>query len=73
MNIGSFEAKTHLSELLEKVKAGQTFTITKRGKPVARLAPIEPDPAQSLVGWYQGKMVISEDFDAPLDDFKGYQ
>lgn len=39
--IGAFEAKTKLSELLEKVQRGQTFQITKRGKPVAVLRPIE--------------------------------
>jgi prevent-host-death family protein len=41
--IGAFEAKTKLSELLEKVQRGQTFQITKRGKPVATLSPIEGD------------------------------
>lgn len=39
--IGAFEAKTKLSELLEKVQRGQTFQITKRGKPVAVLGPVE--------------------------------
>lgn len=37
-NIGAFEAKTHLSQLLERVEAGEAFIITRHGKPVARLA-----------------------------------
>lgn len=37
--IGSFEAKTHLSGLIEEVQNGTEFVITKRGKPVARLIP----------------------------------
>lgn len=37
--IGAFEAKTHLSRLLDSVKQGETITITKRGQPVARLVP----------------------------------
>ncbi len=37
--IGAFEAKTHLSALLGKVAKGAEFTITKRGKAVARLVP----------------------------------
>jgi prevent-host-death family protein len=41
-NVGSFEAKTHLSELLERVAKGEEFTITKHGKPVARLLPVQP-------------------------------
>ena len=38
--IGAFEAKTHLSYLLEKVGQGESFLITKRGKPVASLSPV---------------------------------
>ncbi len=37
--VGSFEAKTHLPQLLERVARGEEFTITKHGKPVARLLP----------------------------------
>ena len=38
--IGAFEAKTHLSALLEQVEKGQVMFITKHGKPVAKLSPI---------------------------------
>jgi len=37
--VGAFEAKTHLSKLLDEVAAGESVTITKHGKPVARLVP----------------------------------
>lgn len=37
--VGVYEAKTRLSELLEKVEAGQEITITNHGEPVARLVP----------------------------------
>ena len=40
--IGAFEAKTRLSELLDKVQRGQVFRITKRGKPIAWLSAEEP-------------------------------
>ncbi|MCL2210151.1 MAG: type II toxin-antitoxin system Phd/YefM family antitoxin [Treponema sp.] len=39
--IGTFEAKTHFSQLIEKVEGGEDFIITKRGKPVAKLIPYE--------------------------------
>ncbi len=39
--IGAFEAKTHLSQLLEKVAAGEKFVITRHGKPVAKLVPVD--------------------------------
>ena len=38
--VGAYEAKTHLSELLEKVEAGEEITITKHGSPVAKLVPV---------------------------------
>ena len=37
--VGSYEAKTHLPRLLERVEQGETITITRHGKPVARLVP----------------------------------
>jgi len=37
--IGSYEAKTKLPELLRQVKAGKSFTITNRGKAIADLVP----------------------------------
>jgi prevent-host-death family protein len=37
--IGAFEAKTHLSSLLDRAAAGTRFVITKRGRPVAELIP----------------------------------
>ena len=38
-SVGSFEAKTHLPQLLQRVAEGEEITITKHGKPVARLVP----------------------------------
>ena len=40
-DIGAYDAKTHLPTLLERVAQGKRFTITKHGRPVARLVPIE--------------------------------
>jgi len=40
--VGSYEAKTHLPQLLERVEHGETFTITRHGKPIARLLPAAP-------------------------------
>ncbi len=52
-SVGSFEAKTHLPQLLERVAQGEEFTITKHGKPVARLVPVagatpKPDVRQVI-------------------------
>ena len=39
--IGAFEAKTHLSTLLDEVAAGEAVLITKRGRPTAMLVPAD--------------------------------
>jgi len=41
IKVGAFEAKTHLSALLEQVAAGEEVLITKHGKPIARLIRAE--------------------------------
>ena len=40
--IGAFEAKNRLGQLLDLVEQGEEITITRHGRPVARLAPIRP-------------------------------
>ena len=46
-DIGAFEAKTHLSELLDQVAKGERVRITRRGTPVAMLVPLADEPALS--------------------------
>jgi len=52
--IGSYEAKTRLPELLRQVRAGKRFTITNRGKAIAELVPVGSatarDPAAAVKG-----------------------
>lgn len=72
-SIGAFDAKTHLSELLQKVLQGESFTITRRGKAVAELKPIQAPAKVSLYGIDKGKIYMAADFDEPLDDFKDYR
>ena len=40
--VGAFEAKTHFSQLLDKVANGESITITRHGEPVAQLVPAKP-------------------------------
>jgi prevent-host-death family protein len=44
--VGAYEAKTHFSELLERVAAGEQITITRHGAPVARLVPFHPGSSE---------------------------
>ena len=47
--VGTFEAKTHLSALLDEVARGETIVITKRGRAVARLVPPEAPDRESAI------------------------
>lgn len=47
-SVGAFEAKTHLAALLDAVSAGEQITITRHGRPVARLVPPAGEPQASL-------------------------
>jgi prevent-host-death family protein len=48
--VSAYDAKTHLSALLERARDGESITITKHGHPIARLVPIAelPDPARAV-------------------------
>ncbi|WP_428489353.1 type II toxin-antitoxin system Phd/YefM family antitoxin [Rhodopila sp.] len=50
--VGAFDAKTHLSALLERVAKGERFTITRHGTPVAQLVPVtrrDPEQIEAVV------------------------
>jgi prevent-host-death family protein len=70
--VGAFEAKTHLSQLLDAVEAGERIVITRHGKPVAELSP-PPKKKSARRGCAKGPgFYMAPDFDAPLEDFKEY-
>ncbi len=58
------EAKTHLSQLLAAVEAGQEGIIARNGEPVARLVPYRTEHEQRQPGGLKGKIRIAADFDA---------
>ncbi len=49
IEVGAFEAKNRLSELLRAAEAGQSIVITRRGRPVARLISAVEDQSEDLV------------------------
>lgn len=65
-SVGVHEAKTQLSRLLQRVRAGEEVVITSRGKEVARLVP-PANPTRDF-GWDAARLVVPDDFDEPLPD-----
>ncbi len=54
--VNIYEAKTHLSKLLEAVQKGEKIVIAKNGQPVADLSPHQPTKNQIKFGTMAGKL-----------------
>jgi len=67
--IGMHEAKTHLSQLVERALAGEEIVVTRRGKPAVRLTPVaQLSSRDALFGCMAGEIEIHDDFDELPDD-----
>jgi prevent-host-death family protein len=64
--INLYEAKTSLSQLVERAAAGEEIIIAKAGKPKARLVPLAGHFEPRQPGGWEGKVWVAEDFDEPL-------
>ena len=62
------DAKTRLSNLIERVEAGEEIVIARAGRPVARLSPLTSRRGRRKLGALDGRFRIPEDFNAPLPD-----
>lgn len=67
IEVGVHEAKTTLSKLLRQVAAGEEVVISRGGRPVARLVPVDP-AGQRVLGEDAGRYVVGDDFDRDLPD-----
>ena len=71
--IGLFETKTHLSEIIDKVQQGSTYIITKRGKKVAELRPIPKEKQPLVRGCVKNNRYwMAPDFSQTPEDFAEY-
>jgi prevent-host-death family protein len=60
------EAKTRLSQLVDRAEAGEEIIIARGGRPAARLVPFRQAAVQRKPGRMRGKIRIERNFDAPL-------
>ena len=63
--VGSYEAKTHLPQLLDRVEHGETIVITRHGRPVARLVPATAEKARPDVRQAVADMIAFRDKNGP--------
>jgi prevent-host-death family protein len=61
IQINLHEAQTRLTELIERVQGGEEFTITKAGKPIARLCSVAPAPKGIRFGLLAGRLQFDDE------------
>ena len=55
-----------MSEAIERMRCGEEVTISDHGQPVAKLVPM--DAKERVFGAFKGRVIIADDFDAPLPE-----
>lgn len=58
-----YQAKTHLSALVDQALDGEEVVIARAGKPLVKLVPYLKMPVKRVPGEWKGKVKISDDFD----------
>ena len=66
--INLYEAKTQLSQLVDRAAAGEEIIIAKAGRPLARLVPLGARLQPRPLGLLRGQVRMGEDFDDPLPE-----
>ena len=67
-SVNIYEAKTQLSQLVDKAVAGEDVVISRHGKPLVRLTRLEAPKPRVRFGFLAGRIQVPDDFDAPLPD-----
>lgn len=68
MNISAEEFKAKCLKLIDQVAAThEPLIITRHGKPLAKLVPIEDETRQSMFGYMKGTVTITGDIVSPID------
>ncbi len=62
--VNIYEAKTHLSDLVERAVGGEDIVIAKAGTPKVRLVAIQEARRSRQPGGWEGRVEIAADFDA---------
>jgi len=67
--VNLYDAKTHLSELVERAAAGEEIVIAKAGQPKAMLVPLPHKKKKKReLGFWRGKGWVADNFDDPLPE-----
>jgi prevent-host-death family protein len=63
-----YDAKTRLSQLIDKAASGEDVVVCRNGKPLVRITQLIEPKRRIHFGVPKGKVSVAADFDAPLSD-----
>lgn len=66
--VNIYEAKTHLSQLVDRAAAGEDVVVSRNGKPLVRITRLGAPKRLVTFGLLKGKLKVLADFDAPLPE-----
>ena len=62
------DVQDKLASLIERVRNGEEFSITRDGQVIAILSPAEDPERRAALGMFRGRIWMSPDFNDPLTD-----
>jgi prevent-host-death family protein len=66
--VNIYDAKTRLSQLVDKAAAGEDVVVSRNGKPLVRITRLDVPKRPIKFGLLEGRLIVPTDFDAPLAD-----
>ena len=66
--VNIYDAKTRLSQLVDKAASGEDVVVSRNGKPLVRITRLEAPQRRIKFGLLKGKLTVPADFDSPLPD-----
>lgn len=70
--VNLYEAKTHLSSVVDEALAGEEIVLARAGKPLVTLVPVRERKPSDYYGIDRGLFTIPDDFDETPEDFADY-
>jgi prevent-host-death family protein len=65
-SVNIYDAKTRLSQLVDRAASGEDVVVSRNGKPLVRITRLDSPKRRIKFGVLKGKVAIAADFDAPL-------
>jgi prevent-host-death family protein len=66
--VNIYDAKTRLSQLVDKAASGEDVVVSRNGKPLVRITRLDAPRRRITFGLLKGRFSVPRDFDAPLPD-----